>query len=119
MYALAAWCVIDANKLQHCYLLAHWHLHNCLSASATAFASGLAQVRSLQPSSSCLPARIMDPAWIQTSMAQQLGVLLTVIESIIACMPLDSSLAPPRPPRRLCCSLCLRPRPGLPSSTPP
>ena len=36
--------VTDANRLQFCYLLAHWHLHGRLSASAGAFASGLHQV---------------------------------------------------------------------------
>ena len=41
--------VTEANRLQYCYLLAHWHLHGRLSASAGAFASGLAQVPSSWP----------------------------------------------------------------------
>ena len=41
----ASLAVTNANRLQYCYLLAHWHLHGRLGASAAAFASGLAQVR--------------------------------------------------------------------------
>ena len=37
--------VTEASRLQFCYLLAHWHLHGRLGASAGAFASGLHQVR--------------------------------------------------------------------------
>ena len=40
-----ALALTNANKLQYCYLLAHWHLHGRLGASAAAFASGLAQVQ--------------------------------------------------------------------------